>query len=283
MKKSHMPVAKIGNRTGLQAFVSDTALNRWNEDLRAMESSEDDKTEISILEFIGEDFWGDGVSARKISSQLRAIGDRDVIVNINSPGGNFFEGLAIYNLLRQHKGSVTVKVIGIAASAAAVIAMAGDTIQIARSGFFMIHNVWVCACGDRHELAEAAAWLEPFDTAAVDIFVARTGLKEKDVAAMCDRETWISGKQAVDDGFADDFLDADQIINDANNSNSVKPRAAAQRIDQLLSKLSVPRSERRSLVASLKNSGTPSAAEDAKQDAGKKAALAALTAKIDAL
>lgn len=71
----------------------------------------------------------------------------DVTVNINSPGGDMFEGLAIYNLLREYQGKVTVKVLGIAASAASVIAMAGDDIQIGRGAFLMIHNCWVVAMG----------------------------------------------------------------------------------------------------------------------------------------
>ncbi|MFT2622165.1 head maturation protease, ClpP-related, partial [Escherichia coli] len=76
----------------------------------------------------------------------------------NSPGGDMFEGLAIYNLLREHEGEVNVKVLGLAASAGSVIAMAGDTVQIARAGFLMIHNAWVVAMGNRNDLRELAAW-----------------------------------------------------------------------------------------------------------------------------
>ncbi|MBN0106041.1 Clp protease ClpP, partial [Pseudomonas aeruginosa] len=90
---------------------------------------------------IGYDWWtGEGVTAKRIAGALRAIGgDVDVTVNINSPGGDVFEGLAIYNLLREHKGKVTVRVLGLAASAASFIAMAADEVKIARAGFLMIH------------------------------------------------------------------------------------------------------------------------------------------------
>jgi HK97 family phage portal protein len=88
---------------------------------------------ITILEPIGVDFFGNGVTAKRIAAALRAIGNQPVTVMINSPGGDFFEGLAIYNLLREHPKAVTVQVIGIAASAASVIAMAGDDIQIGKA------------------------------------------------------------------------------------------------------------------------------------------------------
>jgi ATP-dependent Clp protease protease subunit len=114
--------------------------------------------------------------------------------------------------LREHPAAVTVKVLGIAASAASVIAMAGDEIQIARAGFMMIHNTWIMAMGDRHALREAADWLEPFDQVAVDIYAARTGLEPKALGKMLDQETWIGGTKAVEQGFADGFLPADQIF-----------------------------------------------------------------------
>lgn len=89
------------------------------------------------------------------------MGGENVTVNINSPGGDMFEGLAIYNLLREYSGKVTVKVLGIAASAASIIAMAGDEIQIGRGAFLMIHNCWIVMIGNRHDLAKAAIDIEP--------------------------------------------------------------------------------------------------------------------------
>ena len=100
-------------------------LIRWNSGVKA--ASEDDNT-ISILDPIGEDWYGNGVTSKRVSAALRAIGKTDVTVSINSPGGDYFEGLAIYNLLRDHPAKVTVKIVGIAASAASVIAMAADEV-----------------------------------------------------------------------------------------------------------------------------------------------------------
>jgi ATP-dependent Clp protease protease subunit len=157
------------------ALSTEGALDRWNPAVRAASESE---PSISIYEVIGEDPWtGGGVTVKRIDAALRAIGNKDVIVNINSPGGDVFEGIAIYNRLREHQGQITVKVLGLAASAASVIAMAGDNVQIGASSFLMIHNAWVLAIGNRHDMREVADFLEPFDRALADVYVARSGQK----------------------------------------------------------------------------------------------------------
>jgi ATP-dependent Clp protease, protease subunit len=188
-------------------------------------------------------------------------------VQINSPGGDYFEGLAIYNLLRDHKRQVTVRVLGIAASAASVIAMAGDRIEVPLAGFLMIHNTWVVAVGDRHDLREFADLIEPFDKVAADVYAARSGLDAKEIGKMMDRETWISGRDAVDKGFADDLLPADHVDKDVAVSADSGRVAALRRIDVELAKSGLPRSERRRLFNELQT-GTPSAAEDTTPSAG---------------
>jgi len=255
-----LPAAAATTRPGLRSEISVTALARWNPDVRsAVEEDKDDNT-ISILEQIGEDWWtGGGVTAKRVAAALRQIGKKDVVVSINSPGGDYFEGLAIYNLLREHPAKVTVKVLGIAASAASVIAMAGDEVLIARAGFLMIHNTWVLAAGDRHSLRAVADWLEPFDSTAADIYSARTGMDAQALGKMLDRETWIGGRDAVDQGFADDFLSADEVAAEVKNSSDGKPVVAAHKIDTLLARAGVARSERRELLAAMKG-GMPSAA-----------------------
>jgi ATP-dependent Clp protease protease subunit len=257
MSLREMPQATIATRPGLRTELAPAALDRWNPDVHA--ASKDENNTISILEPIGADWFGEGVTAKRISDALRSIGKKDVVVEINSPGGDYFEGLAIYNMLRDHPAKVTVKIVGIAASAASVIAMAGDEIQMARAGFLMIHNTWVVAVGDRNGLRDVADWLEPFDQTAVDIYSARTGLEPKALGKMLDKETWIGGKEAVDQGFADDFLPNDEIESKANNSADGKPLVAAHKMDTLLARAGIKRSERRELIAALKG-GMPSAA-----------------------
>ncbi|KEP68411.1 peptidase [Thioclava dalianensis] len=247
-----LPKATVPVHPGVKSHVGEVAAKRWNPDIRAAANAADPERTISVLDVIGADVWGDGVTAKRISGALRAMGDGPVTVNINSPGGDFFEGLAIYNQLREHKGEVTVRVLGMAASAASVIVMAGDQILMARASFLMIHNTWVLAAGDRHAFREVADWLEPFDEAAVSIYAARTGIDAKALAAMLDKETWIGGDSAVDQGFADDLLSSDQI--DAAPSNSVEPGLAAlKKLDMLLANgVRATKSERRELLAAAK-------------------------------
>lgn len=222
MTRKRLPVApEARQRPRVQAYISEKALARWDSGIKAAE--EKDRT-ISVYDVIGQDFWtGEGVTAKRIAAALRAIGKGPVTVNINSPGGDLFEGFAIYNLLRDHDGEVTVKVLGLAASAASVIAMAGDTIQVSRASFLMIHNTWVMAIGNRNDLHETAEFLEPFDRAMADIYSSRTGLDTDDVTAMMDAETWMGGAEAIGKGFADEFLPSDQVV-DGEKASAVAIR-----------------------------------------------------------
>ncbi|MGK6325759.1 head maturation protease, ClpP-related [Erwinia sp. DT-104] len=254
MTLKSLPEAPAGRPSALsKRDLPSAAMERWNGGIRA--ASAGDNT-ISVFDVIGADYWGDGVTASRIAGALRSMNGADVTVNINSPGGDMFEGLAIYNLLREYKGKVTVKVMGLAASAASIIAMAGDDVQIGRGAFLMIHNCWVYAMGNRHDLAQIAADMEPFDKAMGDIYAARTGLSIEDVAAMMDGETYIGGSDAVDKGFADRLLSADEIADDDDS-----PAAALRKLDALLAKTDTPRSERRKLLKALSGS-KPGAAAD---------------------
>lgn len=261
MSMRDLPKASFSVRGDMRSVITPKALERWRPEVQAKDGGEDPAT-ISVLDVIGQDWMGNGVTASRVSAALRNIGKRDVVVNINSPGGDYFEGLAIYNVLREHPAKVTVKILGVAASAASVIAMAGDEVQIARAGFLMIHNTWIVAMGDRNALREAADWLEPFDQVAADIYAARTGIDAKAIAKMLDLEKWIGGAEAVDKKFADDFLPADAVTEGAKqaaNGHSVK---AEFKIDEILARAGVPRSERRSLVAAMKGGTRDAAATD---------------------
>ncbi|WP_276642904.1 head maturation protease, ClpP-related [Siccibacter turicensis] len=229
-----------------------SAMERWNGGIKAAKS---DDNSISVFDVIGADWYGDGVTASRIAAALRAIGGADVTVNINSPGGDMFEGLAIYNLLREYEGKVTVKVLGLAASAASIIAMAGDEVQIGRGAFLMIHNCWVYAMGNRHDLQQIATDMAPFDKAMNDIYGARTGLDAATIDAMMDAETYIGGSDAVEKGFADRLLAADEIA-DGDDS----PAAALRKLDAMLAKTDAPRSERRKLLKALTGSKPGAAA-----------------------
>lgn len=233
------------------------ALERWQPDVRSAVSAD---ASISIYDTIGWSWDGDGVTAKRVSAALRAIGERDVTVNINSPGGDFFEGVAIYNLLRAHPHKVTVRVMGLAASAASVIAMAGDEILMGDGAFLMIHNAWAIAIGNRHDMAASAEQLAPFDAAMADVYAARSGMTSAQTAALMDKETWINADQAVDDGFATGLVEASQITHDPNAQGQKKYLAL---VEASMAKAGHSRSMRRDVFRNL-FSGKPGAA---KQDA----------------
>lgn len=254
-KRNLLPVANFNAKE--KGGVSPLAFDRWNPAIKA--SDENDNT-IGIYDPIGYDYWDDsGVTAKRISAALRSLDGADVVVNINSPGGDVFEGLAIYNLLREYKGHVTVRVLGVAASAASFIAMAADEIQIARAGFFMIHNAWTGLWGNRNDLRETADFLEQIDDTIADIYHVKSGLGMDELKADMDKERWINGRDAIDSGFADAFLPSDVVVEDTKNFT--KEKVAAHKADILLAKAGMSRSSRRELIQDLK--GTPGATNQA--------------------
>lgn len=274
MSKRQLPaVQAFVGRAGLGFETPPNAAERWTPGVRAADTEADNI--ISVLDVIGEDFWtGDGVTPKRVAAALRKIGERDVEVHINSPGGDMFDGIAIYNQLREHPHKVTVKVLGLAASAASVIAMAGDEIQIGRAGFFMIHNAWGVVAGDRHFMREIADMFEPFDAAMADVYAARTGMDASEIAAMMDRETWIGGSEAVEKGFADSLLPS-SAITEAGDVEARAAALAAYRVDALLARSGVARGKRRELIREISSgtpgaaaTGMPGAAEDAMPGAG---------------
>lgn len=263
----------------ITALSTEGALDRWNP---AVKAAVDDMPSISIYEVIGEDPWtGGGVTVKRIDGALRAIGaTKDVTVNINSPGGDVFEGIAIYNRLREHQGRVNVKVLGLAASAASIIAMAGDDIEIGASSFIMIHNAWVLAVGNRHDMREVADFLEPFDRALADVYVSRTGQSFEDVQAAMDAETWLNGSTAIELGYANALLAADEIVAADPPTPEDEATKALRRIE-ILACQSAPRSAVRDMLNQIR--GKPDAASDAKPDAGDQELNGALLGLLSSL
>ncbi|WP_340583911.1 head maturation protease, ClpP-related [Brucella pseudintermedia] len=242
-------------------------LAKWAEHSFAAAPGADADATISIFDVIGEDGWtGSGVTAKRISAALRSIGNKDITVRINSPGGDMFEGIAIYNLLRTHPAKVTVEVLGWAASAASIIAMAGDDIRMGLGSFMMVHNAWGLVIGNRHDLREAAELFDQFDAALADIYEARTGMARVEIERLMDAGTFMTAAQAVECGFAD-AVDDTEIHPETNASAQVRPEIQARRrIDAALAKQGVSRTERRKMFNQI--AGMHDAADTATHDAG---------------
>lgn len=151
---------------------------------------------------IFDDIGAYGVSAKNFLNDLRSVTGDEVAVEINSPGGDFFAGLAIYNGLRASGKKITVKVLGLAASAASLVAMAGDTIEMAENSFFMVHKTLADMYANADDMRETAEVLDKFDAGLVSIYAKRTGKSAEEITALLEAETWMSAQEAVDAGFA---------------------------------------------------------------------------------
>lgn len=147
----------------------------------------------------------DAVYPGKVSNLLD--GAEEVEVNINSNGGDVFAASEIYTLLSQHSGRVTVNIQGLAASAASVIAMAGDVVHISPTAQIMIHKAWTIADGNADDMAHTSEFLDGIDDSIMNAYVTKTGLDKSELSNMMAKETWLTANQAVDYGFADDVMD----------------------------------------------------------------------------
>jgi ATP-dependent Clp endopeptidase proteolytic subunit ClpP len=170
--------------------------------------------EVWLYDQIGASFWGDGISAKSFQKELSALGKvTQINVHINSPGGDVFDGFAIYNQLKQHPASVEVNVDGVAASIASIIAMAADPgkLKMAKNSLMMIHNPQGGAYGDETELERVIALLKSVKGNLAQTYVDRTGNKADQVNAWMGEETWFTAEAAMQHGFAD-VVTADSTV-----------------------------------------------------------------------
>jgi ATP-dependent Clp protease protease subunit len=161
-----------------------------------------------------ESWWEDEVTPKMFREELEKH-QGNVVVRLNSPGGDVFAGVAIYNMLNEHNGEVTIKVDGIAASIASLIAMAGDKIVMLPGSMMMVHLPWTFAAGNADDLAQVVESLEKCGESMVPIYVARTGLSEERINELLKAETWMTAEDAVELGFADEAVEAKTTISDS--------------------------------------------------------------------
>ena len=159
-------------------------------------------------EISDETWWGDEVTPQMFREELNAA-EGDIDLWINSPGGDCYAAAQIYNMLMEYKGNVNVKIDGIAASAASVVAMAGSTIEISPLGMLMIHNPMTISIGDTHEMERTITFFAEIKESIINAYELKTGLSRAKISRLMDAETWMNAKKAVELGFADSVLYAD--------------------------------------------------------------------------
>jgi ATP-dependent protease ClpP protease subunit len=158
---------------------------------------------LQIYDVIGADMFGQGITASMVKASMDDQDDYDDIqVNLNSPGGDAFEGVAIYNVLKNSGKPVCVIVDGIAASAASIVAMAGDTITMGEGSMIMIHEAMALCAGFADDMRQMADTLDTVSASIADIYVSRTKNSKTSVLEMMKAETWMGAKDAVNNGFA---------------------------------------------------------------------------------
>ncbi len=177
-------------------------------------------------------WWGDEITPKKFSDELMALGDvEEIVVRINSSGGDVFAAFAIYTRLKDHKARIVVKIDGWAASAATIIAMAGDVIMIPAVGAFMIHDPAVGAFGyyQEKDLNKLAAELQVIKNCIINAYALKTGKSQDDIAAIMSAETWYDGQSAVENGFCDELMFA-EVKTEIENNGKIFVNSVAMNI-----------------------------------------------------
>jgi len=159
--------------------------------------------EIWVYEEIGEGFFG-GISAKQFAKDVKALGSvAKITVRLHSPGGDVFDAVTMYNILKQHKAEVLMNIDGEALSAASMLAMAGDEILMAKNAIMMIHDAWTIAIGPAEKMRRTAEMLEKVNATIVRTYADRVTIDEAEIIQMMSDESWIDAEQAVAMGFAD--------------------------------------------------------------------------------
>lgn len=161
---------------------------------------------------IAEESWFDDDITPKLFRDELFAGNGDITILINSPGGDCVAAAQIYNMMMEYPGNVTVKIDGIAASAASVIAMAGTKVLVSPVSMLMIHNPMTAAMGDTTEMQKAIAMLDEVKESIINAYEIKTGMSRAKLSHLMDAETWMDAHTAIDMGFADEILTRPEAI-----------------------------------------------------------------------
>ena len=166
-----------------------------------IEASKTDTAEILIYDEIG----GFGIEAGKFVADLGEVSAKTIKVRLNTPGGSVFDGVAIFNALRQHPARIEAHIDGLAASIGSIIALAADSVEMAKNAYFMIHNPWTLTIGDSAELRKTADLLDKIGGTLVQTYQDKTGASDEQVTAWMNNETWFTAQEALEAGFIDEI------------------------------------------------------------------------------
>lgn len=195
-----------------------------------------------------ETWWGDEVTPKVFKDELLA-GSGSISVWINSPGGDVFAAAQIYNMLMNYTGKVTVKIDGLAASAASVIAMAGGDVYMSPVSMLMIHNPSTIAIGDSEEMLRAKALLDEVKESIINAYELKSGLSRAKLSHLMDAETWMNSHKAVEMGFADKILFAGNEEPNDTGQSLIFSRVAVT--NSLLGKMQKPKPQTGTPIESL--------------------------------
>ena len=189
----------------------------WNWTNQAPTETEPEQRILTLNGTIAEESWfDDDITPQLFREELNA-GSGDITVWINSPGGDCVAAAQIYNMLMDYRGSVTVKIDGIAASAASVIAMAGTRVLVSPVSMLMIHNPATMAMGDAAEMQKAIAMLDEVKESIINAYEIKTGMSRAKLSHLMDAETWMDAHTAVDLGFADEIMTRPEVTRAENH------------------------------------------------------------------
>ena len=204
--------------------------------------NEDGSRTLYLNGAIAEESWfGDEITPKQFKSEL-VSGEGDIDIWINSPGGDCIAASQIYNMLMDYKGNVTVKIDGIAASAASVIAMAGTTVKVSPTSLMMIHNPLTVAIGDSAEMKKAIQMLEEVKESIINAYELKTGQPRGKLSKLMDGETWLNANKALELGFADEMLfDERETCYGAQNYSFSRQAVTNSLLDKLIPKPTIPK------------------------------------------
>lgn len=213
-------------------------------------SNDAGRTLILNGEISDETWFGDEVTPRLFREELESC-QGDISVWINSPGGDVFAAAQIYNMLMDYQGNVTVKIDGLAASAASVIAMAGTEVLMSPVAMMMIHNPMTVAIGDTREMQKAIEMLGEVKESIINAYEIKTGLTRAKISHLMDAESWFNAKKALELGFADKILFDSDKENEQNGTLEAVMFSRTAVTNSMLSKLIPPKQERKTPIEQL--------------------------------